>query len=69
MAPLVIVELKRDGLCYSPILEMLRQLRVFPHGFSKYCIGSVMTNRGLKHNRFNTRMVLLSKLAGQKLLK
>ena len=40
MHPLVIVELKRDGLCYSPVLAMLRELRVFPHGFSKYCIGS-----------------------------
>ena len=44
MAPLVIVELKRDGLCYSPVLEMLRVLRVFPHGFSKYCMGSALTN-------------------------
>jgi hypothetical protein len=26
-----------------------------------------MTNKELKHNRFNTRMVLLGKLAGRKL--
>ena len=39
MGKLVIVELKRDGLCYSPVIEMRRQLRVFPHEFSKYCMG------------------------------
>ena len=34
MGPLVVIELKRDGLVYSPILNMLRQLRIQPHGFS-----------------------------------
>ena len=33
---LVIIELKRDGLVFSPVLNMLRQLRIMPHGFSKY---------------------------------
>ena len=41
---------------------MLRQLRIKPSGFSKYCIGSVMTNRGLKHNMFKQKMVRISKL-------
>ena len=44
MGDLVIIELKRDGLVYSPVLEMLRQLRIHPHGFSKYCMGSALTN-------------------------
>ncbi|MBQ2195619.1 MAG: polyphosphate polymerase domain-containing protein [Prevotella sp.] len=56
MGKLVIVELKRDGLCYSPVLEMLRQLRVFPHGFSKYCMGSALTNDELKVNRFKQKL-------------
>lgn len=56
MGQLVIVELKRDGLCYSPVLEMLRQLRVFPHGFSKYCMGSALTNDELKVNRFKQKL-------------
>ena len=64
VGPLVIIELKRDGNVYSPVLEILRQLRIKPSGFSKYCIGSVMTNRGLKQNRFKQRLVKLSKLAG-----
>lgn len=67
VGPLVIVELKRDGNVYSPVLDILRQLRIKPSGFSKYCIGSVMTNNGLKQNNFRERMVTFGKLAGQKL--
>ena len=62
---LVIIELKRDGNVYSPILEMLRALRIKPSGFSKYCIGSVMTNQGLKHNMFKQKMVWIRKLVGE----
>ena len=60
---LVIIELKRDGNVFSPVLDMLRQLRIKPSGFSKYCIGSVMTNDGLKQNNFRERMVTFSKLS------
>ena len=67
VGPLVIIELKRDGNVFSPVLDILRQLRIKPSGFSKYCIGSVMTNKGLKQNNFKSRLVRLSKLAGQKL--
>jgi hypothetical protein len=56
MEQLVIIELKRDGLCYSPVLEMLRQLRIFPHGFSKYCMGSALTNPHLRVNRFKPKL-------------
>lgn len=67
MNPLVIVELKRDGLCYSPVLEMLRTLRVFPHGFSKYCMGSALTNHHLKVNRFKPKLVDIRKIAAKAL--
>ena len=56
MGSLVIVELKRDGLCYSPVLEMLRQLHIHPHGFSKYCMGAAMTNEGLPVNNFKPKL-------------
>ena len=56
MGPLVIVELKRDGLVFSPVLEMLRQLRIHPHGFSKYCMGAAMTNPDLPVNRFKAKL-------------
>lgn len=53
---LVIIELKRDGLTPSPILGILRDLRIFPHGFSKYCMGMAFTDPALKKNRFKERM-------------
>ena len=64
---LVIIELKRDGNVYSPVLDILRRLRIKPSGFSKYCIGSVMTNQQLKHNMFMEKMVWINKLVGKEL--
>jgi hypothetical protein len=62
MDNLVIIELKRDGLVYSPILHMLRQLRIHPHGFSKYSIGSALTNPQLQVNRFKCKLIEIGKL-------
>lgn len=62
MNPLVVIELKRDGLCYSPVLEMLRQLRIQPHGFSKYCMGSALTNAQLPVNRFKEKLIEINKI-------
>ena len=56
MGKLVIVELKRDGQVFSPVLEMLRQLHIHPHGFSKYCMGAAMTNASLPVNRFKKKL-------------
>ncbi len=56
MGPLVIVELKRDGQVFSPVLEMLRQLHIHAHGFSKYCMGAAMTNPQLPVNRFKDKL-------------
>lgn len=64
MGSLVIIELKRDGLCYSPVLEMLRQLRIHPHGFSKYCMGSALTNPSLPVNRFKPKLRDVRKILG-----
>ena len=59
---LVIIELKRDGNVYSPVKDLLRELRIKPSGFSKYCIGSALTNPGLKRNRFKSRFKKIDKL-------
>lgn len=64
---LVIVELKRDGNVYSPILDILRRVRIKPSGFSKYCIGSVLTNDALKSNLFKPKLVWINKLVGKPL--
>ena len=65
MGNLVIIELKRDGLVYSPVLEMLRQLRIHPHGFSKYCMGSALTNPELSVNRFKCKLIEINKIVTQ----
>ena len=64
MSPLVIIELKRDGLQYSPILAHLRTLRIHPHGFSKYCIGSALTNAALRRNRIKPRLRSIERMVG-----
>ena len=62
---LAIIELKRDGLVPSPILELLRQLRIKPHGFSKYCMGQAFTNPNLKTNRFKERLRSIERILAQ----
>ncbi|MGN1236801.1 MAG: polyphosphate polymerase domain-containing protein [Bacteroidaceae bacterium] len=53
---LVIIELKRDGRVFSPIKDILLKLRIKPHGYSKYVIGSYMTNPHLKANLLKQKM-------------
>ncbi len=66
MGPLVVIELKRDGLVSSPVLSMLRQLRIQPHGFSKYCMGSALTGQDhLPVNRFKRKLIEVNKLVNE----
>ncbi len=58
----VIIELKRDGNVPSPLLAMLRDLHIHPHGFSKYCIGTAMTNPQLKQNRLKQKIYYVNRL-------
>ncbi len=62
---LVVIELKRDGNVYSPVMDILRRLRIKPSGFSKYCIGSVMTNPSLKRNAFMPKLVTIDRLVNR----
>lgn len=61
----VIVELKRDGLVDSPVLKMLRQLRIKPCGFSKYCMGMCYTADNLRIHRFKPRLRKVERIARQ----
>ncbi len=63
MEDAVVIELKRDGRCPSPILPILRSLRVKPAGFSKYCVGAAVTDPSLRINRFKKRLIKLGKTA------
>lgn len=62
MGPLVVVEVKRDGLTHSPVLDMLKTLRIKESGFSKYCIGMALTDPDIKQNRFKERLRYVKKL-------
>jgi len=66
MDDIVIIELKRDGLVSSPILAMLRKLRIKPHGFSKYVIGSALTNRQLHCNRLKPKLNDIARIQSKK---
>lgn len=61
---MTIIELKRDGLMPSPILEHLRRLRIMPMGFSKYCMGMALTDDSVRRNRFLPRITAIRKIAG-----
>ena len=62
MGNLVVIELKRDGRVTSPVLQMLRQLHIHPHSFSKYCMGSALTNPQLPCNRFKSKLIEIKKI-------
>ncbi len=69
MDDVVIIELKRDGNVPSPILALLRELRIKPHGFSKYCIGSAFTNESLQRNRIKPKLHDVDRLLEGKIIK
>ncbi len=59
---IVIMELKRSGKSDSPAFDALIKLRIKPQGFSKYCIGTYLTNLGVKHNKFKKKEVVMKRL-------
>ena len=63
MEYIVIIELKREGHAASPILPILRKLRIKPAGFSKYCVGATVTTPNLRVNRFKKRLISIHKVA------
>ena len=62
---LVVIELKRDGNVDSPVLDIMRKLRIRPSGFSKYCIGTVVTNPDIKQNNFLKKIRKIQKMLGE----
>jgi hypothetical protein len=59
---LLILEIKQDGTEYSHLKELLNQMRIKPQSFSKYCMGTVLTNPYIKYNRFKRKWSLINKL-------
>ena len=61
-----VIELKRDGNVPSPAVDILRDIRIKRSGFSKYCIGSALTNDKLKRNNFKERLTMIGKMENKR---
>ncbi len=57
-----IIELKQDGLTHSEMKDILLELRIQRKKVSKYCVGTVLTNPGVKSNRFKEKISYIKKL-------
>jgi len=63
---LAIAELKKDGYSdYSGFRAIVKQLNIYPSGFSKYCIGSALLNDSVKKNMIKPKLLLLNKLENE----
>ncbi len=59
---LVIFELKRGkSLKSSPMIDLMRELKIRQRGLSKYCTGRAMLEQDLKRNMFKPRLRFLDK--------
>ena len=59
---LAIIEIKTDGRkSVSPLALTLREERIRASGFSKYCIGRVLTDPDLKRNAFKIKIRKIQK--------
>lgn len=64
---LAVIEVKRAGMSYSPILDILRDLGIKPGGFSKYCIGAALTDSSLKKNNFKIKLRRIEKMINKQI--
>ncbi|MDC7234681.1 MAG: polyphosphate polymerase domain-containing protein [Spirochaetales bacterium] len=60
---LFILEVKKSSLNQKSVMEsILKNHKIYPSRISKYCVGMVMTNKSLKHNRFKPLIRNISKI-------
>jgi len=60
---LIIAELKSEKVSMnSPFFQYLKELRISPSTFSKYCIGIAITEDNIKTNRFKGKLLTLRNL-------
>ena len=63
---LAVAELKKEAAAvYSPFRSIARELKIYPSGFSKYCIGAAMINKSLKMNTLKPKILLLNKFENE----
>ncbi|MDR1154520.1 MAG: polyphosphate polymerase domain-containing protein [Bacteroidales bacterium] len=59
---LMIIELKQDGWQHSDFRDILNRFRIKKISFSKYCMGTVLTDSRVKYNRFKRKWAAINKL-------
>ncbi len=63
LGKVAVIELKRDAAVKtSHLLDTLMQFRIFPQGFSKYCIGRALVENELKSNNFKEKILKINKI-------
>lgn len=63
---LAVVELKKEGYSScSPFNILLKQLGIYPTGFSKYCVGLSLLNTSLQKNNIKPGLLLLNKIENE----
>lgn len=60
---LIIAELKSERFSpHTPLFQYLKELKIHPVKFSKYCMGVVITRENIKYNRFKKNLLSLRKI-------
>jgi hypothetical protein len=66
MPYLAIAELKKESHSDSSHFKgLIKQLNIYPNGFSKYCVGSALLNNSLKRNMIKPKLLLINKLENE----
>ena len=63
MGSIAVAELKSEKHSISsPLIKYLKELKIYPATFSKYCIGLALTEKNIKCNRFKKKLLKLNNL-------
>jgi hypothetical protein len=63
---LAIAELKKEGRSVSSVFnDILKNMGIYPTGFSKYCIGSAILNDSLRKNLLKPKLLKLKKIENE----
>ncbi len=60
---LVITEVKSEKHNKSDFIEILKKQKIYKQNISKYTIGILLLNKGIKYNNFKEKLLTLSKIA------
>ena len=65
---IAIAEVKRDAQNHSsPFLTQMREQKIKPQGFSKYCVGVALLYKQVKKNSLKSKMLRIEKMSGRSL--